>query len=52
MFVIRVVSVLYADQPFAPLRAFSLLLGFPERLCSGVFFAENVHEDGGVGLHP
>ena len=30
-------------------RAFSLLLGFPEQLCSGVFFAENAHEGCGVG---
>jgi hypothetical protein len=33
-------------------RAFSLLLGFPKQLCSGVFFAENAHKGCGVGLHP
>ncbi len=35
-----------------PSRAFSLLPGFPERLCSGVFFTENAHKGCGVGLHP
>ena len=33
-------------------RAFSLLLGFPKQLCSGVFFTENAHKGCGVGLHP
>ena len=33
-------------------RAFPLLLGFPEKLCSGVFFTENAHEGCNVELHP
>ena len=32
-------------------RAFSLLLGFPEQLCSGVSFPENAHEGCSVGRH-
>jgi hypothetical protein len=33
-------------------RAFSLLLGLPRGMYSGVFFSENAHERCGTGLHP
>jgi len=36
----------------AEAKAFSLVLGFPEQLCGGAFFAENAHEICGVEIHP
>jgi hypothetical protein len=33
-------------------RAFSLLLGFVKRACSGVFIGENAHRTHVPGLHP